>query len=141
MKPEMIFGKCHEDNRGLLFYNNDFDLSHIKRMYIIENISPDFVRSWKGHKIEQRWFCAVHGSITIQCVKIENWEIPNPIAQKIEFKLTANSFDILQVPPGYVTSIQSNEINSRLLVMSDYHFGEVDDQYSFPLDYFKHKEC
>ena len=46
MKPILIFGNCHKDQRGLLFYNKDFDLTNIKRMYVLENCSLDLVSAW-----------------------------------------------------------------------------------------------
>ena len=51
MKPTLISGNCHQDERGQLFYNNDFDTICINRMYVIENHSVDFVRAWQGHKV------------------------------------------------------------------------------------------
>ena len=46
MKPTLISGNCHQDQRGQLFFNNDFDTTCIKRMYIIENLSVDFNCDW-----------------------------------------------------------------------------------------------
>ena len=45
MVPKLIHGKSHEDERGTLFYNNDFDASVIKRIYVIENQNTDLVRA------------------------------------------------------------------------------------------------
>lgn len=59
---ELLEGKRHEDVRGVITYNNDFEASNIKRIYTIENHSTDFVRGWQGHQIEQRWFVAMKGA-------------------------------------------------------------------------------
>ena len=56
MVPKLIKGNRHEDARGTLIYNNDFEASAIKRIYVIENQNTDFIRAWQGHKIEQRWY-------------------------------------------------------------------------------------
>ena len=56
MIPKIIKGENHNDSRGILFYNNDFDASAIKRLYVIDNQKTNFIRAWQGHKIEQRWF-------------------------------------------------------------------------------------
>ena len=87
MKPNIISGNCHQDERGQLFYNNDFDLASIKRMYIIENHSVDFVRAWQGHKIEQRWFSAIQGRFKIQLIAVDNWETPCENLPRIEYHL------------------------------------------------------
>ena len=77
MKPKIISGNCHSDPRGSLFYNNDFDATAVKRVYVIENQNTDFVRAWQGHKIEQRWFAGVQGSFEIRLMAIDDWEHPS----------------------------------------------------------------
>ena len=121
MKPTLISGNCHQDERGQLFYNNDFDTSCIKRMYVIENHSVDFVRAWQGHKVEQRWFSAIQGCFKIQLIAIDNWEKPTKNPPILEYILKSVALDVLQIPVGYVTSIQALEEKSNLVVMSDYH--------------------
>ena len=136
MKPTLISGNCHQDQRGQLFYNNDFDTSSIKRMYVIENHSVDFVRSWQGHKIEQRWFSAIQGRFKIQLIAIENWEKPSETLPRLDYILESATLDVLHIPAGYVSSIQALEEKSKLVVMSDYHLGEIDDESRYPTDYF-----
>ena len=55
MTPTLILGGNYKDNRGVLKYNNEIDISLVKRIYIIENVDTVFVRRWQGHKIEQRY--------------------------------------------------------------------------------------
>ncbi len=137
MIPEITKGNSHTDTRGTLFYNNDFDASAIKRIYIIENQNTDFVRAWQGHKTEQRWFSAVQGSFKIQLIAIDNWEHPSKNLKAEEFILKSDKLDILHIPKGFVSSIQSLEESSKLLVMADYLLGEVTDEYRFEAEYFK----
>ncbi len=54
LKPKLIKGNLYTDARGSLAYNNDFDLSLVKRMYTIQNKTIDIQRGWQGHKIEKR---------------------------------------------------------------------------------------
>ena len=136
MKPTLISGNCHQDERGELFYNNDFDTSCIKRMYVIENHSVDFVRAWQGHKVEQRWFSAIQGCFKIQLIAIDNWEKPTENSTKLEYFLESASLDVLHIPAGYVSSIQALEKKSKLVVMSDYHLGEINDEFRYTRDYF-----
>ncbi len=136
MKPNLISGNCHQDERGQLFYNNDFDTSCIKRMYVIENHSVDFVRAWQGHKIEQRWFSAMRGRFKIQLIAIDNWEKPNDSLPRLEYILKSKTLDILHVPAGYVSSIQALEEKSKLVVMSDYHLSEINDDFRYQMNYF-----
>lgn len=136
MIPEIITGSIHSDERGTLSYNNDFDASIIKRVYIIENINTDYIRAWQGHKIEQRWFSAINGSFKIQLIKIDNWEKPSKDCQSFTFIISAGKLDVLHIPGGYVSSIQSLEPNSKLLVMANYLLGETKDEYRYEADYF-----
>jgi len=137
MTPKIIKGACHKDARGSLFYNNDFDATAIKRIYVIENQSTDFVRAWRGHKIEQRWFSAIAGSFTIELIAIDHWDKPSATLERLRFELHSGSLDVLHIPAGYVSSIQLHEVGSKLLVMSDYSIGELDDEYRFEVDYFE----
>ena len=136
MKPTLISGNCHQDQRGQLYYNNDFDTTCIKRIYVIENHSVDFIRAWQGHKIEQRWFSAVQGRFKIQLIAVDNWDKPSENLPRIEYHLHSEKLDILHIPAGYISSIQALEEKSKLVVMSDYHLGEIDDESRYPTDYF-----
>lgn len=136
MKPTIIKGNHHQDERGIIKFNNDFNALGIKRVYSIENANTAFIRAWQGHKIEQRWFSAVVGSFKIKLIEIDNWIQPSTDLSVLEFVLSSENLDILHVPAGFISSIQSQEANSKLLVFADYVLGEITDEYRFPPDYF-----
>lgn len=136
MKPILIKGGLHKDNRGKLKYNNEFDMSDVKRIYIIENINSNLIRQWQGHKIQQRWFLVAEGKFKIVLIKIDNWKNPSKKLEKITFVISNKSADVLHVPKGYVTSIQSLSESSKLLVMSDYKLGLGNDNFKYSSDYF-----
>ena len=134
--PKIIKGKSYTDQRGILNYNNLFNASAIKRIYIIENSSTKIFRGWQGHKIEQRWFTAISGSFEIQLILIDNWNNPSADLERITFELTNETLDVLHITSGYISSIQSFANNSKLLIMSDYELNEVKDEYRFNPNYF-----
>ena len=136
MEPVIINGNRFVDGRGAICYNNDFKTLGIKRVYSIENIDAKLIRAWQGHKIEQRWFSAIVGSFTIRLIKIDNWESPTKDLPILEFVVGSENLDVLHVPNGYANSIQANEEHSKLLVLSNYELGEVQDEIRFPVDYF-----
>ena len=136
MIPKIISGNSHTDTRGTLFYNNDFDASEIKRIYVIDNATTDINRGWQGHKIEQRWFSAINGSFKISLLKMDDWKNPFKNIEKHAFILSEAVLDILHIPQGYVSIIQSLEEGSKLLVMADYLLGEINDEYRYEKDYF-----
>ncbi|MDG1709830.1 MAG: sugar epimerase [Schleiferiaceae bacterium] len=126
MKPELIEGDIFSDSRGRLFHINDFDLSPVKRMYVIENKSVFQYRGWKGHSVERRWFYCSVGSIELHVTPVSSFETNDP---KIKiYNLSHEKMEILFVPRGYATLIKQGHDKSRLLVMSDYLLGDSNDE-------------
>ena len=137
MVPRIINGGSHSDERGMLRFNNSFDATNIKRMYVIENKDTTFVRAWQGHRIEQRWLSVLQGSFKIELIAIDNWENPSKGIKPLSFIINAETLDVLHVPRGYVSSIQALKEGAKLLVMADYLLGEIQDEYRYDFDYFK----
>jgi dTDP-4-dehydrorhamnose 3,5-epimerase-like enzyme len=137
MIPKIITGNSHSDTRGTLCYNNDFDASAIKRMYVIDNATTEIIRAWQGHRIEQRWFSTIQGSFEIKLIEVDDWENPSKNVAVHSFILSAIRLDVLHIPQGYISSIQALEPEAKLLVMADYLLGEINDEYRFDADYFK----
>lgn len=135
--PYIIKGGQHTDERGQICFNNDFDLSEVKRVYTIENWSTETIRGWQGHRIERRWFSAISGAFKIELILVDDWEKPSRDCKVFSFELLSDKLDILYVPKGYVSKIQSLELGSKLLVMADYLLGEVKDEYRFEIEYFE----
>lgn len=133
----LLKGKKHQDERGIITFNNEFDASQVIRIYTIENSSTDFIRGWQGHKIEQRWFACMKGSFEISVIEVDDFEKPSKELTIWKYLLTADLLTYLHVPAGCMTAIQSKECNSKLLVLSDYSLGEITDEYRLPIDYFK----
>jgi dTDP-4-dehydrorhamnose 3,5-epimerase-like enzyme len=134
----MLFkGGRFEDQRGVVTFNNEWDISAVKRIYTVENRDTAFVRGWQGHKIERRWFCCMKGRFEIAVVKVDNFEAPNPSLPIDKYILTDQEMSYLSVPPGCMTAIKALDLNSKLLVMSDFRLGEVQDEYRLPCDYFQ----
>ena len=108
-------------------------------MYIIQNSSIKVFRGWQGHQIEQRWFSAIEGSFSIKLIEIDDWDSPTKSLFYQEIILEAKTLDVLHIPKGYVTRIQSIENESKLLVMADYFINEIEDEYRYDLNYFDNK--
>ena len=134
--PKLIRGNSYTDERGTLQFNNEFNAFGIKRLYTIQNRDTSFIRGWQGHKIEQRWFSVIQGSFQIKLIAIDDWDSPSLDLEQYHFTLNSQSMDVLHVPAGYVSSIQGLEPSSKLLLMSDFLLGEINDEYRFDLDYF-----
>ncbi|ASK30374.1 sugar epimerase [Chryseobacterium sp. T16E-39] len=133
----ILKGNRHEDLRGIITYNNEFDASLIKRIYTIENHSTEFVRGWQGHKIEQRWFACMKGQFEISVIVVDDFEHPSKDLKISKYILSSETLTYLHINAGCLTAIQSLEEGSKLLVLADYGVGEIEDEYRFELDYFK----
>ena len=126
--PHIIKGDIFNDSRGKLLSCNLFDMSRVKRMYSIENINSNYIRGWKGHKIETRWFFATKGSIIINTILISDLEKAHPLPVINKFKLNENNLNVLEVPPGFATSIQQYSNGDRICVFADFEIGVSDDE-------------
>ncbi|PVH25600.1 WxcM-like domain-containing protein [Sphingobacterium corticibacter] len=132
-----IPGGVAKDARGQIRFVNAFDMTEVKRFYLIQNANLELIRGWRGHKIEQRWFYAISGVFSARLVKIDNWNNPSANLPIEQFLLTASEGQVLHVPAGYATAFQSKENNSELLVFADYGVEHAAlDDHLWPSDYF-----
>ncbi len=134
---KLIKGGVAKDFRGQITFFNDFDMDSIKRFYVIKNSDLSVVRGWRGHRLEQRWFYALSGSIKVDLVKIDDWNIPSRNLAVDTIVLAAVDNLILHVPSGFATCFQSLVDDSQLLVYADSYIENTKlDDHVFDLDYF-----
>lgn len=132
-----IPGGIAEDHRGSIRFVNDFDMTEVKRFYIIENKDTETIRGWRAHRIEQRWFYVLEGTFLLKTVKIDDWENASPHLPVEEQILRKADQQVIHVPVGYGTAFQALEPGSRLLVFADYGIEHAkEDDYTWPADYF-----
>lgn len=136
-----IQGGIAKDIRGQIRFANDFDMSLIKRFYIIKNTDLDLVRGWRAHRIEQRWFYALSGKFSVDVVKIDDWNHTSTELIVENIILDSSKNQVLHLSSGYGTAFQALEPESELLVFADYGIenAEIDD-YTYPLDYFVNRK-
>ena len=132
-----IQGGIAKDHRGQIRFVNDFDMTQVKRFYIIKNADTELVRGWRAHRMEQRWFYVLSGSFTVDLVKIDNWEQPSVELDVERHVLHESDQQVLHVPVGYGTAFQSIEPDSELLVFADFGIENAkNDDYTWPVHYF-----
>ncbi|WP_099364921.1 WxcM-like domain-containing protein [Sphingobacterium sp. 1.A.4] len=134
---EIIKGGEAKDFRGNIRFVNDFDMSLVKRFYIIKNSDIELIRGWRGHRVEQRWFYVLTGSFILNIIKIDDWNKPSsdlPIEKKI---IRSQDMQIIHVPKGYATAFQAMEEGSELMVFADFGIENApNDNYLWAQDYF-----
>jgi dTDP-4-dehydrorhamnose 3,5-epimerase len=131
--PELIAGGCAADDRGRVYFANDFDLADCRRMYITENYARGTVRAWHAHRDERKWVLAISGSALVCCVEVDDWDSPSPDAEIHRFVLDSANPSVLAVPAGFANGAMSLVAGTKLLFLSDASLGEsLDDDIRFP---------
>ena len=120
----MIHGAQHEDARGKLIFFNDFNMTGVKRFYIIEHPDTEIVRAWQGHQKEEKWFYVVDGSFKIVLVQPDNWQTPSVELETEEFVLESAEPEILYVPGGFANGFKALKPKSRIIVFSSFTVEE-----------------
>jgi len=137
----IIQGGVEKDHRGQIRFVNDFDMTEIKRFYIITNVNVELVRGWRAHRIEQRWFYALKGSFFVDIVQISDWENVDSKSIVERRILKSDSMELLHLPPGYGTAFQAIEEESELLVFADYPISHAKyDDYTWAEHYFVNRD-
>lgn len=132
-RPRLIPGGSAADDRGRVYFANEFDLADCRRMYITENYAQGTVRAWHAHKLERKWVLAVSGAALACCVEVDDWESPSPDAEVHRFVLDAANPAVLEVPAGYANGAMSLLPDTKLLYLSNAALGEsLDDDFRFP---------
>jgi dTDP-4-dehydrorhamnose 3,5-epimerase len=120
----IIQGAQFEDERGKVIFFNEFDMSGVRRFYLIEHPDTLVVRAWQGHKKEQKWFYAISGSFKVVLVQPDNWERPSPELKAEEFLLKAGDNTILHIPGNYANGFKALEPKSKIMVFSSFTVEE-----------------
>lgn len=138
---DFIKGGLAKDHRGQIRFVNDFDMTQVKRFYIIKNTDTELVRGWRAHRMEQRWFYVLSGSFIVDFIKIDDWQSPSRDLHVERLVMQEEAHSVLHAPNGYGFAFQAEEPNSELLVFADYGIENApNDDYTFPLEYFLNRD-
>lgn len=132
-RPRLITGGCSADDRGRVYFANEFDLAPCRRMYVVENFAPRTVRAWHAHRHERKWVTAVAGAALACCVEIDDWDAPSKDAEVYRFVLDAANPAVLEIPAGYANGAMSLAADTKLLYLSDASLDDsAEDDFRFP---------
>ena len=131
--PELIKGGVSSDDRGRVYFANDFDPQGVRRLYFVENFATGTVRAWHAHRKERKWVNVVSGAALACCVEIDDWDSPSPDAEVHRFTLDAANPAVLAIPAGYANGAMSLLAGTKLLYFSDAALEDsLDDDFRFP---------
>jgi len=136
-KPQLIKGGIAVDDRGAVSFVNDFTFSGIKRFYLVENHSRNFVRAWHGHKMEEKYVLVTKGTAIVAAVKIDDWEKPSKDQTVHKFVLSEKSPEILHIPNGYANGFMSLTDDVKIMFFSTASLAEsAKDDYRYNARYW-----
>lgn len=115
----------HSDARGALRFCNGFDLSAVKRFYIIANSEGRPRRGWIGHRKENKWFFPVRGETTI-VVSPMNESTSLTQSSRLHYTLHAESPAVLAVPCNNWFYVEQHD-GAEVMVFSDCKVGEYEN--------------
>lgn len=137
VQPQLTRGGSASDDRGRLYFVNDFDVSICRRIYIVENFQARTVRAWHAHRHERKWVMALAGAALVCCVEVDDWESPSADASVHRFALDAIQPAVLAIPAGYANGAMSLVEGTRLAYFSDATLeASLEDDIRFPARYW-----
>ena len=135
---KLIKGAQHQDQRGSLKYFNSFDMTKVKRFYQIEPSSTQHIRAWQGHRFEKKWFYCSSGSFIVNLVQIDDFDSPSHDLVPIQYELSEDDPQILEISGGMANGFRACRDNSQLMVFSNVTLDEsISDDLRFPVDYWE----
>lgn len=143
--PTIITGGIAVDERGELMYNNDIDLTDVRRFYIVRNHTKGFVRAWHGHMVEGKYVTVLQGAAVVGVVRLVLDKSFASIDERLNkpfigkepahrFVLSAKNPKTLWIPPGYANGWMGLTDDTVVMYMSTHAYGDVclDDDFRFP---------
>jgi dTDP-4-dehydrorhamnose 3,5-epimerase len=129
----ILEGNRYRDYRGEMLFNNNFDLSPVKRMYIIQ-LKPNVIRAWQGHNAEHKWLMALSGKIKLNFAYRPTDKNLNEIEIQ-SFILSAEKPFVVHLPGAYINGFEGLTDNAVLQVFSNMTVAESEkDGYRISLD-------
>ncbi len=137
IKPKIIKGGIHVDDRGSMRFINDFKLDEIKRFYFIKHPDISVIRAWQGHKVEKKLFYPISGSFLIAWVEIDNFDNPSMNLPSDSYILNSTNNEVLTIPGGYANGLMALEPNSEVMVLSDFDLKEsIKEKNRYPSEWW-----
>ena len=118
--PRLYKGDIFIDDRGTVGFNNDLDLTDVKRFYTISNHSPGYIRAWHGHIKEAKYFTITSGSAIIGAIKMKAQGEKTILDYSYQYSqaLSGTLPSVYYIPAGFANGCKLLTADSKLLIMS-----------------------
>lgn len=125
------------DERGVVVFANQFDISSYRRCYHITHDKTCVIRAWQGHMNESKAFWVTKGSFLLQWIAIDSFKNTDKNLNAESVILNFESPQILILPGGFANGLQAVENNSSLMVFSSLSVeNSREDDYRWENNYF-----
>ncbi|KKL86366.1 hypothetical protein LCGC14_1945470 [marine sediment metagenome] len=148
-KPKLYVGGVAVDERGILGFNNNLDLSDVKRFYTISNHTDGFIRAWHAHRKEGKYFMALSGVVIIVAlpfhfsvskVSDKGWIAPSK-EEEVYKQTLAPTNGVFYIPPGYANGFKLLTSDTKIMVFSTSTLEESKkDDYRHEFDKQRHSK-
>lgn len=136
-EPCLTRGGIAVDDRGHLAYVTGLDLSQIRRLYIVANHRPGFIRAWHGHQHEHKQIMVTAGSAIVAAVPIDDWQQPSRDLPIHRWILSEHRPAVLHIPAGHANGIKTLTPGARILILSTASLEESQaDDWRWPPRYW-----
>lgn len=138
--PTLIDGAKFFDDRGSLSFVNDFHFANIKRFYQVQNHSPEIIRAFHGHLLEEKYVLVTAGTAIVCAVAMTDVKKPSKKQPVFRFVLSDQKPQILHIPAGYANGFRFFNPDGKIMFFSTTTLEEAKtDDYRFAYDYWGSK--
>jgi dTDP-4-dehydrorhamnose 3,5-epimerase len=136
-EPTLIDGAKFFDDRGSLSFVNDFHFAKVKRFYQVENHSPEIIRAFHGHLLEEKYVLVTAGAAIVCAVEMTSTKKPSKKSKVFRFVLSDQKPQILRIPAGYANGFRILNHSGKIMFFSTTTLVEAKtDDYRFAYDYW-----
>lgn len=108
---KLLNGGVAVDDRGAVTFVNDFDFKDVKRFYMVQNHSKNFIRAWHGHKKEGKYVFVAKGTILLGVMPINGGKANTYI-------LSDKNPQVLFIPPNFYNGFKTLTDDARIIFYS-----------------------
>ena len=123
MEPILFSINSSSDDRGKVTFVNDFDMTDVKRSYVVTNTLLKTVRAWHGHRNEKKWVMVQKGEFLVCVVKVDSLDNPEMNAEVKEYVLNSEN-NVLFIPNGYANGAMNLTDENEIRYFSSASLGE-----------------
>ena len=123
MEPILFSINSSSDDRGKVTFVNDFDMTDVKRSYVVTNTLLKTVRAWHGHRNEKKWVVVQKGEFLVCVVKVDSFDNPEMNAEVKEYVLNSEN-NVLFIPNGYANGAMNLTDENEIRYFSSASLGE-----------------